>query len=179
MSDTQDDREPAPFERKLVNSIDTTLGIVLAVLVFVMMVLTFVDVVGRQAFNAPVPAGFEVTALMMGFVVYLGFPIVSARQEHISIGLLDHLFKGTVRRIQRFIIHASGGVFSFIWARQVWIQGDELAAANELMMFLQIQTATFVYGMSILTFIGGLIFFVLAARSLIARHLPEREQSGI
>ena len=69
-----------------------TLGYLLAALVFVMMILTFVDVVGRQAFNYPVPAGFEITELLMGYTVYLGLPLVCARQEHITINVLDHLY---------------------------------------------------------------------------------------
>ena len=33
--------------------------------------------------------------LMMGFTVYLGLPVVSARRAHLTIGLLDHLFTPT------------------------------------------------------------------------------------
>lgn len=156
----------AALERRLARLLDATLGVVLAALVFSMMVLTFVDVVGRQGFNAPVPAGFEVTALMMGFTVYLGLPIVCARQDHITIGLLDRVFAGPVRRIQKFLINLLAGALGLIWTREMWIQAEALSEANELMMFLQIETGVFVYGMTGLTLIAAAILLVLAALAL-------------
>mgnify|MGYP001227323804 FL=1 len=154
------------FEDRLVRLLDLTLGIVLAVLVFAMMVLTFLDVLGRQGFNAPVPAAFELTELMMGFTVYLGLPVVSARREHLTIGLLDYLFTGNVRRVQGVVLNLLLGVLCLLWAREVWIQGDALVAQNELLMFLQVQIAPFVYAMALLTFVAALIFLVLAVRAI-------------
>ncbi len=159
-------RTETAFEDRLARGLDATLGVVLAVLVFAMMVLTFVDVLGRQTIDRPVPAGFEVTELMMAFTVYLGLPLVCARREHITIGLLDRLFKGSLKRAQHFVLNLLMGGLSVVWAREVWIQGDSLAAANELMMFLQIQTSTFVYAMALLTIVAAAIFFALAWRSL-------------
>ncbi len=161
-------RAETPLEDRLAQWLDNTLGVVLAVLVFAMMVLTFIDVVGRAGFDRPVPAGFEITELMMGFTVYLGLPVVCARREHITIGLLDHLFKGNVKRVQHFILNGVMGVLSLIWAREVWIQGDSLNAANEELMFLEMQKSPFVYGMSALTVVAAVIFLILAGRTLTA-----------
>ena len=157
------------LERRLAHSLDVTLGVLLAVLVFAMMALTFVDVFGRQAFNAPVPAGFEVTEVMMGFTVYLGLPIVCARQDHITIGLLDRLFTGPVRRIQKFLIHLLAGGLGLFWTREMWIQARALDEANELMMFLQIETGIFVYGMAALTLLAAAILLFLAGLTLAGR----------
>jgi len=151
------------LERRLAHFLDVTLGTVLAVLVFAMMALTFVDVFGRQAFNAPVPAGFEVTEVMMGFTVYLGLPIVCARQDHIAIGLLDGLFRGAARRIQKVLVNLLAGALGLFWTREMWIQAEALDEANELMMFLQIETGVFVYGMAALTLAAAAILLFLAA----------------
>ncbi len=154
------------LERRLAHCLDVTLGGLLAVLVFAMMALTFVDVFGRQAFNAPVPAGFEVTEVMMGFTVYLGLPIVCARQDHITIGLLDRLFSGPARRIQKFLVNLLAGALSLFWTREMWIQAEALDQANELMMFLQIETGVFVYGMAVLTLMAAAILLFLAVIAL-------------
>jgi len=150
------------LEARMARFLDRTLGYLLAGLVFVMMVLTFVDVVGRQAFNAPVPAGFEVTELLMGYTVYLGLPLVCARQEHITIGLLDHLFKGAARRIQGVVLNGLFGVLTLIWTREVWIHANKLASHNEILMFMKIPVAPFVYGMCLFTLLAAAVFFVLA-----------------
>ena len=177
---TEDPGPPAgaAFEDRLVRFLDLTLGTVLAVLVFAMMVLTLLDVLGRQGFNAPVPAAFEVTQLMMGFTVYLGLPVISARREHLTIGLLDYLFTGTVRRIQGVVLNLLIGVLCLLWAREVWIQADALVAQNELLMFLQIRIAPFVYAMSLLTVLAALIFLALALRAIWAPLPASRAGQG-
>ena len=59
------------------------LGLGAAVLLFAMMVLTFVDVWGRYFFNSPVPGGFEVTELMMAALIFAGLPLATgARRAH-------------------------------------------------------------------------------------------------
>ena len=175
MAELPDPPTGPTFEDRLARLLDLSLGMVLAVLVFAMMLLTFFDVVGRQGFNAPVPAAFEITELMMGFTVYLGLPVVSARREHLTIGLLDHLFTGAVKRVQAVVLNLLVGGVCMVWAREVWIQADALADQNELMMFLQIRIAPFVYAMSALTVVAALIFLALALRAVRAPPAPPRQ----
>ena len=77
---------------RMVRRLDRTLGLVLAALMFAMMLLTFVDVVGRQLFNAPVLGGNELTRIAMGLLVYIGLPLVCLRREHITIGAACSVF---------------------------------------------------------------------------------------
>ena len=146
----------------VVNMLDRSLGIVLAVLMFAMMVLTFFDVVGRQGFNAPISGSNELTEIAMGFVVYAGLPLVCIRREHITIGLLGNLLRGRVRRFQHVALDLVLAVATFIWARQVWIQGESLLNSNAVLMFLQISVAPYVFAMSGLTFFSSLLFLLLA-----------------
>lgn len=149
-------------EAHMVRLLDQTLGYLLAVLIFVMMTLTFVDVVGRQIFNSPVPAGFEITELMVGYTIYLGLPLICARREHITIGLFEHLFKGEIRRIQGVVLNVLFGVLTLIWTRELWIHAGKLAQHNEILMFLKVERAPFIYVMCGFTLMAAAIFFILA-----------------
>lgn len=155
----------APAERALDNLtriLDRSLGLVVALIMFFMMVLTFIDVTGRQFFDAPVPGGGELTEIALGFIVYIGLPLVCLRREHITIGLMAGLLKGRVRQAQHVILNLIFAGVTFIWARQVWIQGESLAASNNEMMFLKVSIAPFVYVMSGFAYFAMLIFLFLA-----------------
>ena len=149
-------------EARMVRLLDDSLGYLLAILIFAMMILTFVDVVGRQVFDSPVPAGFEITELMVGYTIYLGLPLICARSEHISIGLFEHLFKGAIKRIQGVVLNVLLGVLTLIWTRELWIHAAKLDQHNEILMFLKIERAPFIYVMCAFTLLAAVIFFFLA-----------------
>ena len=165
MQQISDSAGRTPSDRLLqhvVNMLDRSLGVVLAVLMFAMMVLTFFDVVGRQGFNSPISGSNELTEIAMGFVVYAGLPLVCIRREHITIGLLGNLLRGRARRFQHVALDLVLAAATFIWARQVWIQGESLLNSNAVLMFLQVSIAPYVFAMSGLTFFSSLLFLLLA-----------------
>lgn len=65
-------------------------GSLLVVTLFVMVVLTFVDVVGRRFFDKPVYGSHDLTEHLMALIIFAGLPVLTARREHLSIDLLDH-----------------------------------------------------------------------------------------
>lgn len=65
-----------------------------------MMMVTVVDVTGRYVFNAPLPAGFELTEYLMGVLVFLALPLVSAKGDHVRISLLDNRFGVAARSLR-------------------------------------------------------------------------------
>jgi TRAP-type C4-dicarboxylate transport system permease small subunit len=64
-------------------------GSLLVATLFVMVVLTFVDVVGRRFFDKPVYGSHDLTEHLMALIIFAGLPVLTARREHLSIDLLD------------------------------------------------------------------------------------------
>lgn len=58
-------------------------------LLFAMMLLTFIDVVGRNWFAAPLPALYEIISFMMPGIIFCVLPMVCYREGHVTIDLLD------------------------------------------------------------------------------------------
>src|SRR5207237_4001843 len=69
-----------------------------AATLFALMAVVSVDVVGRYLFNRPLPAGYELVQVLMGLMVFTALPLISRQNDQITIGLLDHLFKGSDER---------------------------------------------------------------------------------
>lgn len=65
---------------------------VACIALFVLMVMTFADVLLRSVLNAPIEAATELTRILMAVVVFSVLPIISARGEHIEVDLADPVF---------------------------------------------------------------------------------------
>ena len=78
--------------------LEHALGFIAAAVLFVMMMLTAMDVVGRYVLNTPVPGAFEITEMMLAALIYCGLPLVSKRRDHIVIDTFDHLMSRGVKR---------------------------------------------------------------------------------
>lgn len=55
---------------------------------FLMMLLTVIDVVGLYFFNFPVPGAFEVTKFMLAILIFLSLGYTQIKREHISIDVV-------------------------------------------------------------------------------------------
>jgi TRAP-type C4-dicarboxylate transport system permease small subunit len=77
--------------------------IVTALLMFVMMMLTFADVIGRYIFTAPIFGAAEMIQFLLAMTIFGGLCLVNARDEHITVelfeGPLDRMFPVTRRII--------------------------------------------------------------------------------
>lgn len=78
--------------------LEGALGVTSATVLFLMMMITAVDVVGRYVFNAPLNGGFEITEMLLAALIYCGLPLVSQRREHIVIDTFDPLMSPRVKR---------------------------------------------------------------------------------
>jgi TRAP-type C4-dicarboxylate transport system permease small subunit len=148
------------------------LAATLAVIVLLLMLITFVDVLGRNLFNLPLPASFEITRLMLGMMVFFALPLISASDEHVTIGLFNDLFSERATKWKHFVVNLFVAFLCVVWARELWVQAAALAQQNEVMMFLKIRLAPFVYAMSVLTMLTAVIHLLQAWRKLTERIAP-------
>lgn len=120
------------------------------------MALTFVDVIGRYVFNAPVRGGFELTEIMMAGLIFLGMPLVTRDNAHIRVDLLDLVLpRRALAWLQRL-----GDVLTFavslLIAATVWFKAGQAAASNDHTESLKIPLAPIVYMMAVLMAVNAL-----------------------
>jgi TRAP-type transport system small permease protein len=65
------------------------LGIVAGGALFAMMLLTFADVIGRYGFHHSIFGAAEIVEHLMMITVFAGLAFITARNEHITVSLLD------------------------------------------------------------------------------------------
>jgi TRAP-type C4-dicarboxylate transport system permease small subunit len=145
------------------------LEVLLAVALFCMMLLTFIDVVGRYLFNSPLPGAKELTELLLTIVVFGGAPLVTAAKEHITTALFDDVLTPGVRRLRDVSVSIVGAVACAALGRQMWVQGDLASSLGASTPLLEVPTAPFIYAMAVLSAICALILLVMMAAAATGR----------
>lgn len=148
------------------------LGGVAAVILFVMMLLTCSDVIGRYFLNAPVFGAFEVTELLLASLIFTGLPLVTLRQEHISVDILDGITPDWMLRIQHVIASLMAAVATCYLAWRLSVRGAGMLASGETTAQLKLPLGYLTYGMSVLMALTAVAFCILIFRR------PRRQPTG-
>jgi TRAP-type C4-dicarboxylate transport system permease small subunit len=137
--------------------VEVLLGVASAVILLVMMLLTFVDVVARYLFNRPIAGAFEVTELLLLVLIFAGLPLVTYADEHALMDFIDRLLgpRGTAA-LER-VVQAVCAAVMFLLAWLVWLKADKIWAYRDATDVLRIVYGPFVYFMAVTLALAGLL----------------------
>ena len=137
--------------------LEVTLGVTSAVVLFLMMMITAVDVTGRYLFNRPVNGGFEITEMMLAALIYCGLPLVSQRREHIVVDTFDPFMPTALRRaldvIADILCAATLGGLAYLIFRRAM----RVAEYGDTTNVLALPLAPVAYLMSVMIVVAALI----------------------
>ena len=146
--------EPArPWERRF----DAALGFAASVILFVLMIVTFVDVIGRYLFNSPLRGAFEGTELMLLVLIFAGLPLVSHADEHVTMDFIDHFLPAGGRAVAIALAQGVCAATMLGLAWLIWLKAGKIAAYGDTTDVLLIALAPFVYFMAMMIALSGLI----------------------
>lgn len=128
--------------------VDAVLGVAASILLFGMMVLTFVDVVARYLLNRPIRGGFEITELLLLVLIFAGLPLVSHSDEHVTMDFVDRLMPPRLQRLWVRLMHAVIASLMAFLTWQVWIKAGKISAYGDTTDVLRIVVGPFVYFMT-------------------------------
>jgi TRAP-type C4-dicarboxylate transport system permease small subunit len=142
-----------PWERR----VERILGVAASAILFLMMLLTFVDVVARYVFNRPLRGAFEVTELMLLVLIFAGLPLVSFSDEHAVMDFIDRLFGRRGQRALVGAVHVVNAAFMGLLTWLVWKKADKIWGYRDATDVLGIVYGPFVYFMAVTLALAGLI----------------------
>lgn len=173
MADGRADDVPPDPETKTKSQPDRVFGWLTdglsAFVLFALMVMTCIDVFGRELLNAPLNGATELTQLMMGAIVFAVLPIVSLREEHITVDLLDKWFPRRLAPSRQVILNLAAGVMMAVVCWRVWIIGEFQMEYGDGTEFLRIPLGPVSYFISILSGITSLALFINVYRHITGR----------
>ena len=158
----------AAFDRIVV----PVLGFVAAVVLFVLMALTCADVAGRYFFKSPIFGAFEITESLLAALIFAGLPLVTLRNEHVTVDVFDPIVPDWVLHIQHLIACAVGFASTGYLAYRLWLRAVVLDVGGEITGQLKYKLAYLAYAMAVLMALTAICMLVLMLRK------PQRNTPG-
>lgn len=149
----------------------TLAGLLAALALFGIMVLTAVDVGGRKLFSASVPGSLELTELLMVAVIFAGLPLVSLHGEHVVFDSLDRWTPPWLRRLQQALVDALIAALLLGLAWLMASKGVQMAGYGETTAQLKLPVYPFVWLMSVLCALTAAVHALLVLRPVAHHHI--------
>ena len=92
------------FIKYLLPRIVYLVKILSAVLLFTMMALTFIDVLGRYLFNAPIYGSAEMIQFLLALTIFSALGIVNADDSHIVVEVFEERIKKFIPNLHGYLI---------------------------------------------------------------------------
>lgn len=154
--------------------LDWSLGLVVAVALFFMMVVTVIDVAMRELLPGAFPAADELTKLTLGLLVFAALPMVTSRREHVVITLFDGFFGPTALSVKSALMNIGSAVVIGVLCWRLISLALRFASYGDRTTFIAAPLAPFAWFMVVTAGWAALILVALAWRDITcaARGLP-------
>ena len=142
--------------------LDRALGAAAAILLFGLMALTTVDVIGRYVFNRPLRGAFEVTELLLLTLIFAGLPLASRAGEHVTLDFIDQLLgrRGSSLLARAVDLVCGALILGLAW--RVWVKAGKIAGYGDITDVLRLPIAPFVYFMTLMVAVTGIVHLARA-----------------
>ncbi len=128
-----------------------------AVLIFVMMMVTFADVVGRYLLGAPIFGAAEMIQFLLAMTIFAGLSLVNAHDDHIAVELFEARIKSKIPHLHHVLVQGFSVVAMAVIAWQLAQYALEAAHHNSTTVVLEWPVAIVAGVIAFLSFISLLV----------------------
>ncbi len=139
-----------------------------ALVLAVMLALTCIDVVGRYIFNAPVNGKTELTRFLMAGLIAFALPVVTLRNDHITVDIFDNFFTRPLERLRDVAIDGFCAVSLLTLSWWVAFRAHRLMAYGYVSDFLHIPLYPVAYFVAAMVALTGLAVAIRMALTVMA-----------
>lgn len=162
------------MEQNRINSVVTCgLKIITGFCFFVMLVLTFADVIARYLINAPIPGAAEILAFGMGFMVFAVYPLITRDQGHITVGIFERFYKSHFRYVQRLLVLFLTLVYTIFVTYVIFLRAEDMRKKDFLTDYLDLPKANIIYVIAFFSFLCIVMFLPVLWRYIRQGGDPE------
>ncbi len=152
--------------------LDRILAWLSAIPVALIVILTFVDVLGRYVFSAPLRGSMEIIEFAMALVIFTALPSITRHRGHVSVSLIDGLFKGTAQRVKEMLCDAISAVALGLLTWRLGVQAMEDWRAGGSSVVLNLPHAPLSMALTFFAALSTLTVLGLIVRNINAQGAP-------
>ena len=130
-----------------------------------MVAITVVDVIGRYLFNSPLSGAYELTQLHMTVLIFIGLPMVTARNAHVKIDFLRPLLGARARFVQDCVVGVISALVLAVLAWKMAELGLRFASHGDGTIFANIPFAPFAFIDAVLVACAAICALVVPFRN--------------
>ena len=137
---------------------------------FVMMAITFVDVIGRYAFNRPLIGSNEYIYLLMGLVVFMGMGLCTYENGHVRVDLITTMTRGRVRAVLDLLAHLLSLLTAGVIVWRLWLTAIDHTEHLSVTQVLELPiwlVEMVMASCSTMLVLGLMVHVIAAARALL------------
>jgi TRAP-type C4-dicarboxylate transport system permease small subunit len=149
------------------------LGLLSAIPVALIVVLTFVDVFGRYVFSSPIRGSVEIIEYAMAMLIFTALPLITRHRQHVSVGLLDGVTKGAVQRLRLTVCDAISTAALALMTWRLAVQSLADWQAGQATVVLGLPHAPLGFAMTTLAAMATIAMLGLSWRSLSSKETPQ------
>ncbi|NYT68444.1 TRAP transporter small permease [Pusillimonas noertemannii] len=163
------ENDPGLEEGRGARRLTLVMGVLGGAALMALMLVTVVDVVGRNIIDVTVIGAYELSELAVGLIVAAGLPLVALRSDHVHIDMALPLLKGWLRSLQQPVALFATALAEGIVAWQVWVQAELATDTQRTTSMLHLPVSPVLYITAILFGVSALLTTVHALRKIAAR----------
>ena len=160
-------------------ALTTLCGVLAALGLFAIMLLTLVDVSGRKLLDSSVPGSLELTELLMVCVIFAALPLVSLRGEHVTFDSLDALMPRWLRRVQQVLVEVLSATLLGGLAWVMWVKAGQISESGQTTAQLLLRVDVVVYAMALLLALTALMHAWLIVKPEAGQHTTELPEGAL
>lgn len=114
---------PLP-EKGLARWLALFLNTLASVTLFSLMIVTCIDVFGRYVFNRPLTGSTELIEMSLALLIFAVLPVISWRNEHIVVDLLDSFTPPSVHMVRNILLNIVTAIALYFIGGRILILGS-------------------------------------------------------
>jgi TRAP-type C4-dicarboxylate transport system permease small subunit len=144
----------------------------LASLVFIIMIVTFVDVWGRYFLNAPLYGAADIIAHLMAMIVFAALPRVSMKHQHITVDLMDGYMPVFLRKPRDLAIGLICAACFCYMAWQTWFLSLDFMEYGDTSKDLLIPKAWIGFYITFSTALTATLVIIVSVLEMVGKFKP-------